>query len=359
MAQRNVKLDQAGAIAALREKFDEVRRGWKRPTILVAGYTGAGKTSLIRAICGPEIVAEGKVSHGRPGTTGFDHYETDLVRFYDSRGLEPGRDTGDFLGGIRKFVGEIQRKPSIDDHVHLAWYTIQGPGARVTDADLELIGKILPNVIVVLTKADITKPRQTAAIEAALADAGVARDRIVRVSEEDPASLLALLDLTMRLLPATYHDAFIAAQRIDLARKKAKSRTTIHLAAAGAAAAGATPLPFSDAFLITPIQIGMVAGIAATFDEPRATMQAALGPVVAEAVGVLTATSLLKFFPFLGSFVNAGIAYALTVAVGEITLRYMVSRHEARAAGQSMPTFEFDAAALKREFEAARKRAPA
>ncbi|MBI3847548.1 MAG: hypothetical protein HY292_23185 [Planctomycetes bacterium] len=240
--------------------------------------------------------------------------------------------------------------------MHLAWYTIQGPGARVTDADLKLIRKILPNVIVVLTNADITKPKQTAAIEAALISAGVARDRIVRVSEEDSASLLALLELTMRLLPETYHDAFVAAQRIDVARKKAKARTVIQLAAVAAGAAGVTPLPFSDAFLITPIQIGMVAGIAAIFDEPRATMQASLGPVIAEAVGVLTVSSLLKFFPFLGSIVNASVAYGLTVAVGEITLRYMVSRHEARVAGEPMPKFEFDTGAFREAFEVARKR---
>jgi uncharacterized protein (DUF697 family) len=58
----------------------------QRPTILVCGYTGTGKTSLIRAICGNDLVS-GKaivppeaVGHGSPATKDYIFYAGDNRR---------------------------------------------------------------------------------------------------------------------------------------------------------------------------------------------------------------------------------------------------------------------------------------
>jgi septin family protein len=52
-----------------------------KPTILVCGYTGAGKTSLIQSICGKDTVPDERIGHGKPMTRDFIPYRNDFVDF--------------------------------------------------------------------------------------------------------------------------------------------------------------------------------------------------------------------------------------------------------------------------------------
>src|SRR5437773_3319593 len=142
------------------KEYEERRAHQKRPTILVAGYTGAGKTTLLQAICGKDVVPDSRVGAGLPQTQDYDFYESALIRFWDSKGLEPGDSEKGFIERTKGFVRKLQDDANVDNHLHLVWYTIQGRGARVTPCDLRLIKEIFPNVMVLLTKADITKRKQ-------------------------------------------------------------------------------------------------------------------------------------------------------------------------------------------------------
>src|SRR5262249_28115678 len=154
---------------------------------------------------------------------------------WDSKGLEPGDREAAFLANTRDLIARLRTDTDPRNHVHLVWYTIQGPGARVTTTDAELIRTVFSNVIVVLTKNDITKPAQLEAITTELVRCGVSRSDIVAVAEDDPASLRALVALSLERLPDAYRDAFLSAQLIDLDRKKARAQYVIHGAAASAA----------------------------------------------------------------------------------------------------------------------------
>ena len=88
-------------------------------------------------------------------------------------GLEAGAGEATFLQSMKALVSRLQGDPDPRNHIHLVWYTIQGPGARVTATDHELIEKVFPNVIVVITKNDITKPIQRESIIAELVSKGV------------------------------------------------------------------------------------------------------------------------------------------------------------------------------------------
>ena len=70
--------------------FSEAEQVCKRPNILVAGYTGSGKTSLIRTILGSELVPAEGIGNSRPCRIEFDCYENGDIRLWDSRGLELG-----------------------------------------------------------------------------------------------------------------------------------------------------------------------------------------------------------------------------------------------------------------------------
>ena len=363
-------LDAAALLQLFQRELAARLAELRRPTVLVMGYTGAGKTSLIQAICGREVVPDDRIGAGLPRTTAFDLYEGELIRFFDSKGFEPGQPEERFLEEVRRFLAELRRGPRVDDHVQLVWYTIQGPGARVTSVDRSLLGMLRPcglrpsagravllprevgfgkpddgprpSVIVALTKSDITRPDQLEAMVKVLVDDGIPRDRIVACAESDPESLRRLVELSHRLLPAAYQDAFVAAQRVHIAKKEERARLLVHAAAAAAAAAGALPIPVADSALITPLQLGLIASLALLFNEPREGLKTALMPVMAEALGVQLAGNLTKLIPGLGSVINASVAFALTEAVGTVAIRYLSARCTARLEGRPLPEFRLD-----------------
>jgi uncharacterized protein (DUF697 family) len=344
--------DPAAVAQSIIDASEKHRKSLKRPVVLVTGYTGSGKTSLIRAICGPEIVSEEKIGDARPQTMGFEPFENDLIRFWDSKGFELGQLEEEFEKIAHDYVRSRQDDKNVDNHIHLAWYTLQGPSARVTDCDKRLIKNLFKNTLVVITKKDITKTRQLDGMTSVLKDAGVPPAWILPCSEEDKPSLAKLVTLSHELLPFAYREAFLAAQHVSLEAKRMYSRTIILTASAAAAtAAGLNPLPLSDAVLITPIQIGMLVSLATLYGETRESVKMAYAPVIARVAGMLAAASLAKLIPAIGSIANASVAGGLTAAMGHLVEKQLFHRAEARINGFSVPDFSPDPSELKRLYE--------
>jgi uncharacterized protein (DUF697 family) len=92
------------------------------------------------------------------------------------------------------------------------------------------------------------------------------------------------------------------------------------------AAIGFIPLPVSDYAIITVIHTGMVTKISSVYDyklEPKEFLKM-LGGVIGTGFVFRTLSQVLrKFVPFIGWFINAGIAYAGTYAVGILTKAYI------------------------------------
>ena len=98
--------------------------------------------------------------------------------------------------------------------------------------------------------------------------------------------------------------------------------TIIHTAATAAATTAASPIPFSDAALLIPIQVTMITGLykanGATIS--RGVVEGALKASVVSGVGKSVAGNLLKFIPGVGTIaggtLNAGVAVGFTEALG-------------------------------------------
>jgi uncharacterized protein (DUF697 family)/ethanolamine utilization protein EutP (predicted NTPase) len=335
----------------IREEFmDNVERererfGNKRPNVVVVGYTGCGKTSLIQAVCGEEMVADHAIGNAQPTTTGFDEYAGEHVRVWDSKGLEPGDREDEFAAMLTGFLQEHRETLDADEHVHLVWYAIQAPGARVTDCDIRLLTEVLANehVIVVLTKADIARDEQIEAMRSVLTDAGVDPKRIIAVSDARTGAIgcKQLVELSYSMLPTAYRDSFLQAQRID---REAREKAVL-----------ATPSPIADAALLIPVQTGMVAGLAALYGLKQEALQHAVLPFVARVVGIYAASSLLKCFPFLGSVINAAVAGTLTGALGWFTLDRFEAMALAKVRGERIPGMDFDLETFRQYYAAFRK----
>jgi uncharacterized protein (DUF697 family)/ethanolamine utilization protein EutP (predicted NTPase) len=312
------------------------------------------------------LVKDHAIGDAQPTTTGFDEYAGEHVRVWDSKGLEPGEREEEFVEMLTEFLRERRGTTDADEHVHLVWYAIQAPGARVTDCDIRLLTEVLANehVIVVLTKADIARPEQIEAMREVLAEAGIDSGRIIPVSDAKSGAIgcKELVALSHAMLPAAYRDSFLEAQRIDREAKEkavvAKRSTAAGIIAAAAAAAtgiGATPIPIADAALLIPVQTGMVAGLAALHGLKQEALQHAVLPFVARVVGIYAASSLLKWFPVLGSIINAGVAGTLTGALGWFTLDRFEAMALAKVRGERIPGMDLDLETFRQYYTAFRK----
>ena len=337
--------------------YEEIK-SLKRPTVLICGYTGTGKTTLIQNICGKEMVPDDEIAHDAPGTKLFKEYSSPLIRLWDSRGLEPGNQEEEFLAKTRDFVEKVRRNSQVDEHIHIVWYCIQGPGARVTSTDERLINDIFgkDKTLVLITKNDITKDVQRERMTNRLISNNIAADMIIPTAEDDLDSLKLVIERTHELLPEAYKDAFISAQMLSVEGKTKRAHAIIHTASALAATTGAVPIPMSDAPIITAIQLGMIARLAVLYGFDVDMIKGMIGPTIAKLLGKQLAASLTKLIPYLGSVINATVAAAITEAFGWQVQSYLKKAAINRIDGKPIEKFIFDKHEFNRMFDSLRKK---
>lgn len=336
---------------AVKEAVEGAMRELRTVNILIAGPSGVGKSTLINAIFSGNLAETGQ---GRPVTTSTREYwkEGLPLRVFDTRGLETAayKET---LGQLREFAEERKRDTSADRHIHVGWLCIAEDSRRVDQAVIETHDVLASSMPVV---GVITKVRQDkgfrAVVQGLLPNArNIVRVRAEREEHDDghilnPEGLEGLIELTLTLIPESHRRAFVAAQKASLAQKKKYAHGAVVTAATAAAGFAAAPIPFSDAIAIVPVQVGMLAGISATFGLELSA--AFLSTLVVSAAGAGGATlagqalvgALLKIIPGVGSvtggLVSAAVASALTVALGETYILALSILYDAK--GGEVPT---------------------
>ena len=328
--------------------------------LLIAGLTGVGKSTLVNAVFSENLARTGQ---GKPVTTGTREYSREgfPLTLFDTRGLETAR----YEETLQELQKLIRERRSLDErqHIHACWLCISEDGRRVQEAEIEL-AKLL-HAMDVPVIAVITKSRADQGFAGVVRDLlphvwGVHRVRALREVLDDghqlePFGLTELLEATVELIPEASRNALAAAQKISLDLKERRARLVVNTASASAGAAAAVPLPLSNLFTLAPVQLGMLAGVNATFGLKFS--QTYLQAVVASALGVAgtgyatrtIASALLKFVPGLGSVAGGAIAAttasALTAAMGHAYIRALRLSLE-RAGDRPM-----DAGQLAAEFE--------
>ncbi len=238
------------------------------------------------------------------------------------------------LSELEKLIKERATDRDSNRHIHVAWLCIQEDGRRVEEAEVDLhnmLARYMP-VLTVITKARSDNGFKSEVQSLLPESRNVIRVRAIREEMDDgyvmeSMGLESLIELTSEIVPEGKRKALAASQKANLNYKKSQSHKIVAGAATAAAAAGASPIPFSDAAILAPIQISMIAGITSVFGLELS--KGTLSTLVTSAIGVGGATfigrtvvvNIMKFFPGIGTLaggaISAATASAITIALGE------------------------------------------
>jgi uncharacterized protein (DUF697 family)/GTP-binding protein EngB required for normal cell division len=321
---------------AWKDKAEEIGRF----NLAIFGKTGVGKSTLVNAIFGAEIAATGI---GEPVTRAEHLYlhQSGTLGVIDTRGLEVGRDNATLIAELRDYLHGMRRKP-LADQLHVAWYCVRAGDRRfeATEADfVRALHELGLPVIMVLTQVPRANGRVHPDAEALAASIAALdlpiQDGLIHYTMaladdftgQTAYGLQEVLDATFRGAPDGVAHAITAAQRIDFDRKRERAEVAIKAATGAATTAGASPIPFSDAAILVPVQIGMMASIAVTYgiSLERSTAASIAATAAATTAGRSLVTNLIKFVPGAGTAVaapiSATVAGTFTYAMGHAWLR--------------------------------------
>ncbi|WP_373761174.1 YcjF family protein, partial [Jeotgalibaca porci] len=137
--------------------------------------------------------------------------------------------------------------------------------------------------------------------------------------------LKELIGLTFDVIPSEVKDAFNNAQQVDIERKAKAARSWARRYVATTFGVGFTPIPFSDATILVPMQITMMAHITAIFgiSLERTSIASILGAIGgtsgATYLGRYIVSNVVKLIPgagtIAGGIISGGTASVLTTAL--------------------------------------------
>lgn len=304
-----------------------------KPNIMIAGKTGVGKSTLINAIFREKLVETGT---GKPVTQHLQRISKDSVpvTLFDTKGLELTELAREEVRNeISNEIEKREKSKDINEHIHLMWYCISYESYRIEQEEIEWIqmfSKKMP-VILVLTQCfsdDTSFYEQLEKMN--LPVKGIVRllaapKKIINQIEIPAYGLNNLVDITFDALPEATKRAFVNAQKtnIDLKVKAAKKWSTGFIASSFGA--GFTPIPFSDAVVLSGIQVTLITKITNIFGFPRS--RALIQTIVSALAGTSAATltgraivgQLLKFIPGVGTLagglINGAVASTITTSL--------------------------------------------
>lgn len=316
----------------------------ERGNVLVIGNPGVGKSTLINAVLGDETTETG---WGPIDTIDeLDIYESKIIPFriietvcYEPTFIKEQRT----INAVKKWSKDCAKEGHKDNQINVIWFCVDGITSKeLREAIKDLsratsMWKSVP-VIVVITKS-YAVPERAKNIE--MVNDAFAKQKkssknmrkiipvvastytLSETAFAPPEGIAELIDLTNELMPEGIKAGEKAVATFILNRKRALAQNIVGIATAAAVTVGAVPIPFADAFILTPIEIGEITALAQLYginkDEDSKMFFSAIVEVGTVSLAARAAISALKLIPGINiaaSVINAIIAGVIVAAIG-------------------------------------------
>lgn len=322
----NNKFENIDLVKEIMDQADEEIKKMPPVNILVAGKTGVGKSTLINGLFREKLATTGV---GEPVTQHIQKIQKEgmPITLYDTRGLELSPQV---QKQVTDEIADIYEKTlGTEDQIFVTFYCINANSNRIEEAEIELIQNISEKmpVIIVLTQS-IGEPALK--FKAYLEGMDLPVVDIINVMADDykisdeliieQFGLKELIEQTVKVIPDDIERAFTNAQHADIARKAKSARRWARKYIAASFGVGFVPIPFSDASILVPMQITLIAHITAIFgiSLDKSTLVSVVagvfGTTGATQGGRYIATNLLKLIPGAGSLAGGAVS-ALTASM--------------------------------------------
>lgn len=317
--------------------------------IIVVGKSGVGKSTLINSLFRGNFAETGL---GKPVTSEIRKIEKKdyPLAIYDTPGFELSNEQQNKVKEeILEIISKGLASKDINQAIHCIWYCINVGANRTFDEseitwlkDFTKENKVTQVPIIVVLTQGVPK-KKALEMKSLVEKENLDIAKVVPLLAQDmdfdeeyiarSYGLDQLIDVMAEVLPNELQNTLQNVQKASLESKKKAAQAVVAAAVAGSFGEGFAPIPFSDAALLIPTQVGMIAGITVIFglDLSKSFLttfvSTTIGSSGATVLGKSIVSNLLKIIPGIGTvaggMISGTTAGLLTTALGSAYIKIM------------------------------------
>lgn len=318
----------------------------EKPNVLVVGFNGVGKSTLIKTVLGDEAMKKPKAASSVKHED-FRVYENEKVpfRLIDTVGIEPGfLKEQRAVKAVRKWSGNTLKGGKTEHQISAIWFCVDKYTSKLfpktIDSFMDAISlwKDVPIVVVITQSYEEDDVKQTKEIveKAFLSKkkyatkltevvSVIAKPKQTKEGEMlPPMGIPELIELTNSLLPVGLQASEKDMAKYLLSRKRAMSHAVVSVATLAGITAGGIAIPAVDLMVLKPTESLEIESIFKIWGIKKTKKAKELLKLIVD-IGTVSLTgkalvSSLKLIPGINlgaASVNAIISGTIVFALGE------------------------------------------